>query len=290
MGHHQIEAVQQAERDEVPAGAVPDTGDEHGEYGGVGDQCEEGTGRHLAAPWLWLAGRHARAGHAQHDGVVDVGGEEARQRHVPARPVVDDVARLERAVEVRRQADAEQQRQADGHVAVAGEVEVDLQRVGQRAGPGIVERRDAAVGSQAEDRRGFQREGVGDHHLLEQPEQKHRGAQRQVVDARAEAVAVVELREHFPVVGDRPGDQLRKEADEQAVVGEVVFFHHAVMGIDQVGDLLEGEEGDRQRQDDVFHPPTEIQRRIQRTEQEAGVFVVDQQQHVGRDRQPEHQT
>ena len=34
--------------------------------------------------------------------------------------------------------------------------------------------------------------------------------------------------------------------------------------VDQVGDLLEGEEGDRQRQDDVFHPPTEIQRRIQR--------------------------
>ncbi len=91
-------------------------------------------------------------------------------------------------------------------------------------------------------------------------------------------------------MGNRPGDQLRKEADEQAVVGEVVFFHHAVMGIDQVGDLLESEEGDRQRQNDVFHPPTEIQRRIQRAEQEAGVFVVDQQQYVGRDRQPEHQT
>jgi len=37
------------------------------------------------------------------------------------------------------------------------------------------------VGGQAEDRRGFQREGVGDHHLLEQAEQKHRRAQRQVV-------------------------------------------------------------------------------------------------------------
>ena len=63
----------------------------------------------------------------------------------------------------------------------------------------------------AEDRRGFQREGVGDHHLLEQTEQEHRGAQRQVVDARAEAVAVVELRKHFTVVGDRSGDQLRKK-------------------------------------------------------------------------------
>ena len=242
MGDHQIEAVQQAEGDEVPAGAVPDAGDEHGEHGGVGDQCEEGADGHLAPSRLRLAGRHARTGHAQHDGVVDVGGEKTRQRHVPARPVVDDVARLERAVEVGGQADAEQQRQADGHVAVAGEVEIDLQRVGQRAGPCVVERRDGAVGGQAEDRRGFQREGVGDNHLLERAEQKHRGTQRQVVDARAKAVAVTKLREHLTVVGDRPGDQLRKETDEQAVVGEVVFFHHAIVGVDQVGDLLEGEE------------------------------------------------
>ena len=59
-----------------------------------------------------------------------------------------------------------------------------------------------------------------------------------------------ELGHHLLVVDDRSGDELGEEGDEQQVVGEVVFAGLAAVGIDEVGDLLEGEERDAERQDD----------------------------------------
>ena len=176
---------------------------------------------------------------------------------MPARPVIDDIARLERAVEVHRQAQAEQQTQADGHVAVAGEVEVDLQRIAERTVPGVVERRHRAICGDCENRRGVFPQRVGKDHLLEQAEHEYRQPQRNIVDPWTEGSGVIELLEHFAVMGNGAGDQLRKEADEEAVIDEIVFLDFAVMGIHQIGDLLESEEGNGQRQNDVAYRPAE---------------------------------
>ena len=61
---------------------------------------------------------------------VEVVAQPARQRHVPAPPEVLERQRPVGGVEVLREADAEQQRAADGDVGVAGEVGVDLDGVG----------------------------------------------------------------------------------------------------------------------------------------------------------------
>ena len=68
---------------------------------------------------------------------VEVVAQEARQRHVPAPPEVADRHGAVGRVEVERQPQAEHQREADRHVGVAGEVEIDLQRVGAGGDPGL---------------------------------------------------------------------------------------------------------------------------------------------------------
>jgi hypothetical protein len=42
-------------------------------------------------------------------------------------------------VEIERQGDAEHQRNSDCHVGIAGEIEVELEGIGQRRDPGLIE-------------------------------------------------------------------------------------------------------------------------------------------------------
>ena len=66
---------------------------------------------------------------------VDVVAQEARQRHVPAAPEVDDVRGPVRRIEICGKLDAEHAGQPDRHLGIAGEIEIDLERVGEHAGP-----------------------------------------------------------------------------------------------------------------------------------------------------------
>ena len=111
----EIHAVQTAPEDERPARAVPQPAEQHRD-----DQVQVASRRPLAVA-------------AERD--VEVVAQKARQRHVPAPPELDDVLRLVGRVEVERQLHAEHARQTDRHVGVAREVEVELERVGERAAP-----------------------------------------------------------------------------------------------------------------------------------------------------------
>src|SRR3989475_10756912 len=86
------------------------------------------------------------------------GREVARQRHVPACPEVDDAAGLVGRVEVQRETDAEHARQAQRHVRIAREVEVQLQRVAEAGAPGgpelqLAGRGESRVRIRSEERR-----------------------------------------------------------------------------------------------------------------------------------------
>src|SRR5262249_855366 len=48
-----------------------------------------------------------------------------------------------------------------------------------------------------------------------------------------------------------PGDQMRKERDKQRVADQVALDPGAAHDVDQIGDLLEGEERYAERQNDV---------------------------------------
>ena len=68
---------------------------------------------------------------------VEVVAQEARQRHVPAAPEILQRHGAVGHVEILRQHDAEQQGEAERHVGVAGEVEIDLEGEAERRLPGL---------------------------------------------------------------------------------------------------------------------------------------------------------
>jgi hypothetical protein len=74
---------------------------------------------------------------------------------------------------------------------------------------------------------------------------------------------------------DRSGDELRKEGDEEAVGKEFGLVRFPLVGIDDEGDLLESEERDGQRQNDLFQMEIRAREAVQVIDKEVGVLVVD---------------
>ena len=129
-----IEAVQHAPDDERPARAVPQPAEQHRDH-----QVD-------------VAQRRAVAIAAERD--IEIVAQEPRQRHVPAPPEIDDAGGLVGRIEIERQEDAEHQRHADRHVGIAGEIEIELEGVGQRADPGL-RSKDGVAGPKASATKGW---------------------------------------------------------------------------------------------------------------------------------------
>jgi hypothetical protein len=62
----------------------------------------------------------------------------------------------------------------------------------------------------------------------------------------------LKLRHHFRMVNNRPRDQLGEKGNEQNVVGKIMLFAQSPLGINQPGNLLEGEKADGQGQHHFF--------------------------------------
>ena len=178
----QIDCMQQAERQEGQRAAVPDAGQTDGDDGRQRHHFGESAQR----PAVRNAGRQpvcdAPARHRQGERVVEIQHQPAGQRHVPALPVVDDALGLVRRVEVQREAQVEHARQPDRHVGVAGKVEVELQRIGQRDAPGREQRQQVRM---REARRHGSGNRIGQQRLLQQPDQEDGAADCDVVRADA---------------------------------------------------------------------------------------------------------
>ena len=96
---------------------------------------------------------------------------------MPAAPEVGDVLGLERRVEVLREAEAEQPGEPDSHVRVAGEVEIELQRVADRGRPAGQETQLGVVCVQPTH---IRMQLVGDQQLLDQAAGEKEHPQRRV--------------------------------------------------------------------------------------------------------------
>src|SRR3546814_5141197 len=112
----QHRAVQRTPEDESPCSAVPEAANGHGEKE------------------IDIAPRFAPPVAAERD--VEIVAQEARQGHVPTPPEIGDADSLIRRMEIQRQLDAEYPRGADGHVGIAGEIKIELERIGKNSLPG----------------------------------------------------------------------------------------------------------------------------------------------------------
>jgi hypothetical protein len=89
---------------------------------------------------------------------------------------------------------------------------------------------------------------------------------------------------------DRPCEQVRKEGDEEGVVDETIFLSVSFIGIDEVGNLGEGEEADAYRKDNVQQREIENGERIEARNEEIHIFEVNEETQVTDDPDDEEGT
>jgi hypothetical protein len=129
---------------------------------------------------------------------------------------------------------------------VAGEVEVDLERVGDDAEPGRAHRELAR--RDGEDLVGDRAHRVRHEEFLGQP---RREAAHTCIDVIEGDPPALELAGDLAVADDRAGDELREVDDVEREGGQgALGGHHATEDVDEIGDQVKGEEGDAEGQRD----------------------------------------
>ena len=162
---------------------------------------------------------------------------------MPAPPELGDGGGGVRVAEVLRGGEAEHGGKTDGHVAVTGEIEVDLHEAGQSAQPAGA---DVPAAPQGEHLARHCRGGGGEEDLLGKADDKPPQAQGQLPGARLPGG---KLGGEPAEAGDGPRRHLREKGHIQQNIqkgpgrpaGPPAYIHH-------VGDALEGKEGDAQGQ------------------------------------------
>ena len=215
----QQHGVVHAPQHEVPAGPVPQTR----------QKPHDSDIQQLPPQSLPVA--------AQRD--VDVLTEPCGQADVPPPPELRHGAGLIGIVEVLQKPEAEQPAQADGHIGIAGEVEIDLERKCQRPQP----RRDHGGRGHGRDLLPHGTHLVGQQHLLAQADDEplHTGAG----PCQRLAVPVLQIGGHRLVLDDRPRDELREQRHIGAEIDDVPLGRHqSPVHVDGIAHGLERVERD----------------------------------------------
>jgi len=167
---------------------------------------------------------------------------------VPAAPEIGNAEGFVGRVEILREADAEEIAEADGHVAIAGKIEINLIGVAEDAEPGAEggEVRDVFPGGIDDGG-----DGVGEKDFFHHAD----GEERPADVEPASAVGVIEIIEvgfDLAETDDGAGDELREERDVTGKFPEVSRgSDDAAVGIDHVADGVEGVEGDADGKNDI---------------------------------------
>ena len=260
----QSRAVQSAPKDETHRRAVPQSAQQHRQ-----EQVAVGPDAALAVA-------------AQRD--VEVVAQPRRERDVPPPPELGDRRRLVGCVEVFREAEAQQQGDADGHVRIAREVAVDLQRIAVDAHQALESRVEQRFVEDAVDE--VERDVVRNDRLFEQ-------AREDQEDARAEHLArdhdrvLPDLRDEIPGADDRAGHQLRKERQVKEIVEPVgQRLQLAAVNVYGVAHRLENEERDADREEDVLELQEALSEQlVGDVDEEVRVLEIPQHAEVHRDAQ-----
>ncbi len=176
--------------------------------------------------------------------------------------------------------DGEHAREAEGHVGIAGKIEVQLKGVAEDADPGAGEAKAVRVGVEGV---GHGTEAIGEQDFFAEPEEEPGDADGEVVAAEAGAAVCGELRHHLAVVDDGACDEVGEEGDEEDVGEEILAGCNVLREVDEIGDLGEGEEGDAKREDDVGEVVAEEADVVEPAEHGEEVLEPDEQAEVDGD-------
>ena len=87
---------------------------------------------------------------------------------------------------------------------------------------------------------------------------------------------------------DRPGDQLGEEKNEGAIFAKREGFDPPGLNVDQEGDLLEGDERDAERQNDIQQDEIGAKDVIDRAIDEVGVFEEAEEDDIEQEADEQH--
>ena len=167
------------------------------------------------------------------------------------------------------------------HVGVAAEVEVDLEGIGQHAHPRV----EGAGIRGVEHGVGDVPAGVGQQDLLGEAENEEGDAGGEALEG---VFAEGQLLGQRLVADDRPGHQVGKQGHERREIGEGLGRRRmAAVKVDDVGQRVEGVEGDADGQHHAQHPerlgPDGGQELVQRLRREHVVLEEAEEAQVGDD-------
>ena len=213
---------------------------------------------------------------AQRD--IDVIPEPGAEAHVPAAPEFGDAAGDIGIIEVFGKAKAEDLPQADGHIAVPGKIEVDVQRVGHSIHPGEQHRGLAALLVDGDELI----QHIGQQHLFGK-------AQHKPLRPRCRLPQAVppfgKLRFNIGIAHNGPGDELREHGDIGRQIDEIALCpDRPAVNIHHIAEDLEGVKADA---DGQRHPQQRDRKPgngIEAFQEKIGVFAVAQQQKAEQDR------
>ena len=253
--HHE-KTVQHTPQNKGPGSAVPQAADQKGQK-----QIQISTDSTLAVSTQ-------RA--------VDIGAQRPAEGDVPPAPEYGNALRAVRRPEILGDIDVEHLSQTNGHVRIAAEIKINLEGIGERGCPCGTETK--TFGVEAIFYKQCQR--IGDHDFLEKTDAEHIDAPGEIVSIECPAAEILELGDHFTVQHNGTRYQLGEEQDKNAVIPKGFQGCFLVPNRDQEGQLLESEETDAQRKDDVLQMEGRGEYRIDIGDKEIVVLEVAQQTHV----------
>ena len=224
----EICAMDAAPKQEVPARAVPEAANQHDRR--KVDVCADAA--------LAVAA----------EGNIQVIAEPGGERQVPPPPEFCDGLRAVRRIEVLCEHESEHQAETDRHVRVTAEVEVNLERIRDRAVPGIETAQVARIERGVRDLAA----GVCQQNLLRHAEHEERSTTREFLPGKR---AFAELVGDVLEADDRTCDELREHRNVARVVDEVRHdLRIAAIDVDHVAHALERVEADAERQNHTEEP------------------------------------
>ena len=200
---------------------------------------------------------------------------------MPAPPEIGDGASCIWQAEVFGIFEAEHPAHADGHIAVAGEVKVDLKHEHQNAEP-HPERGLRGKRAVKDLGRGAARV-IGEQDLLAETDAE---AVQAIENALGIHAAIRQLRLHIAVADDGARDELREQRDIQQKPRErALHADRAALYIHNIRKDLEGIERNADGQRDLGHGQREREQRVEVLHQKARVFEHDEAAEVKHDRE-----
>ena len=190
---------------------------------------------------------------------------------MPAPPECAQVRGQVRAAKILRQHQPEQQSNADRHFGIGGEIQEQLERERKRRGPRFaeIEHLGGGLRKQRVDHAG---EMIGQHHLFGEPQGKQQQSGTDPLPQARPQRIVIKLRNQFIVADDRSSDQVREQENEKRELAQRIERCLLAPPVDQVGDELEREEADADRQHDVGPRERQAGRRGQDPDQKIGIL------------------